>query len=81
MVKTELRCADCWGRIVAVRDLENPAGLAEIEAHHFPSCPAMGNAHEGAGDARQHEGDVQAVARAPVSPTRQHDAARPEATR
>jgi hypothetical protein len=39
MVKTEMRCPDCGGRIVAVRDLETDK--VELEEYHLPGCPAV----------------------------------------
>ncbi len=41
MVVSETKCPDCRGRIVAVRDLENVVGTAEVEEHHAPGCPAV----------------------------------------
>lgn len=41
MVKTEMRCSSCGGRITAVRDLEDVAGTAEVEEHHLPGCPTV----------------------------------------
>lgn len=38
MVKTVIPCADCGGRVILIRDLEDEQGAAELEGHHRPDC-------------------------------------------